>query len=61
MTLPYIAALFAALAVVFGALAWRDHRRHGPGPNPARKARLRVAVIFAVVAVGLLVLSRAVA
>ena len=61
MTLLYLSALFAVLTVLFGGLAYRDHLRRPDGPNPARKARQRVAVIFALVAVGLLVLSRAVA
>ncbi len=60
MTMLHVSALFALLAVVFGGLAYRDYRKGG-GPNPAFKARRRVAVIFAIVSVGLFVLQRFVA
>ena len=58
MTPLYLSALFAGLAILFGGLAYRDHLRQPAGPNPARKARARVAVIFALVAVVLLIMSR---
>ena len=60
MIMLAVSALFALLAVVFGGLAYRDHRKGG-GPNPAFKARRRVAVIFAIVSLGLLVLQLLVA
>ena len=56
MTMLAVSALFALLAVVFGGLAYRDYRKGG-GPNPAFKARRRVAVIFAIVSVGLLMVQ----
>ncbi|MDH3965945.1 MAG: hypothetical protein OEU56_02870 [Rhodospirillales bacterium] len=60
MTMLYVSALFALLAVVFGGLAYRDYGKGG-GPNPAFQARRRIAVIFAIVSVGLFVLQRFVA
>jgi hypothetical protein len=60
MTMLYISALFALLAVLFGGLAYRDYSKES-GPNPAFKARRRIAVIFALVSVGLFVLQGLVA
>ena len=41
--------VFGLLALVFAVLAWRD-KDHEPGaPSPARKTRIRIAVIFALV------------
>jgi hypothetical protein len=61
MTTLYVSALFALLALVFGGLAYRDYGKGNGGPNPAFKARRRIAVIFALVSVGLFVLQRFVA
>ena len=61
MTMFYVSALFALLALVFGGLAYRDYGKGGGGANPSFKARRRVAVIFAIVSVGLFVLQRLVA
>lgn len=60
MPIWLIPALFALLAVLFGGLAWRDYRKGG-GPNTASRVRRRIAVIFAIVSVGLFVLQRLVA
>ncbi len=60
MTMLYVSAFFALLAVVFGGLAYRDYRK-GRGPNPAFKARRRVSVIFAIVSIALFALQRFVA
>ena len=48
-------AVFAVLAVVFAVLAYRDYRRNPGVRTPARKTRTRIAVIFAMVSVGLLI------
>lgn len=48
--------IIAAFAVVFYVLAIRDWRRN-PGPaTPARKARLRIAIIFTIVSIALFVM-----
>lgn len=49
-----VPAIFAVLSAVFLALAWFDHRRHDTLMNPARKAWLRVGLIFGAVAIFLL-------
>jgi hypothetical protein len=56
--LPRAALIFGVLAVVFAALALRDRVRFGPAMTPSRKAWLRVAVIFAIVTI-VIVLQRA--
>ena len=45
-----LAGMFAVLAAGFAALAYRDLRRATGGPRPVRRAWLRLAVIFALVA-----------
>ena len=50
MTNLIVAGIFGVLAAVFGAWAWRVQQRGGPGAEVARRTRLRVAVIFAVLA-----------
>jgi len=49
--------VFAALALIFAALAFRA-RKHGEGQPLAGRAFMRVAVAFALVSVGLLLLQR---
>jgi len=44
LTTPSLALVFVAIAVIFGALALRDY-------TPARKAWLRIGVIFSAVAI----------
>jgi hypothetical protein len=56
MPIPAAEVILATLAAVFFVLAARDYRRHPGRPTPARKAWLRVAVLFTAVAVGLTVL-----
>ena len=48
-----IGILFLALAVVFLAAAFRDYLRTGATPSSARRTWLRVAIIFAMVGMGL--------
>ena len=48
---PRAALIFGVLAAVFGALALRDRLRSGSDRNPVRRAWLRIAVIFAVVTI----------
>jgi len=45
----FVPLVFGLLALLFAVLAWRD-RDHRPGAaSPARKTRIRIAVIFALV------------
>ena len=48
--------IFAVLSAVFFGLYILDRVRSGTRPNPARKARGRIAVIFALVALALFVM-----
>jgi len=41
--------IFSGLATVFLVLALADFTRHGPAATPARKAWLRIGLIFAAV------------
>lgn len=53
----FVPALFAALAVLFASLAWRDHRRSSSKPTPKRRSYQRIALIFAVVSLALFAFS----
>ena len=44
-----IGIFFLALAVVFFGLVWRDYRRSPGAGTPARRAWMRIAIIFATV------------
>ncbi len=44
---------FLGLAVIFLAAAIRDYRRTAGTPSPARRAWLRIAIIFGLVAAAL--------
>lgn len=55
MTRHLVPVLFAVLAVVFAGLSYRDYRRSRGVPTPARRAWTRIAIIFAVVSLGLLI------
>jgi hypothetical protein len=44
-----IGLLFLGLALVFLVVTIRDYRRTGGGPSPARRAWLRIAIIFGLV------------
>jgi hypothetical protein len=57
MRAVWIALVFGGLAAVFLIFALVDYTRHGPSATPARKAWLRVGVIFAAVAVLLVILQ----
>lgn len=54
MYVPTAALILLALAIVFGVLAARDYRRGARQMNPARKAWLRVALIFSTIGIALL-------
>jgi hypothetical protein len=41
--------VFGLLALVFAVLAWRDRDHRLGAASPARKTRIRIAVIFALV------------
>jgi hypothetical protein len=49
--------LLAALALVFAVLAWRARTAAG-AKGPASRTYMRIAVIFALVSVGLLLFHR---
>ena len=55
-TVPAVALVFVALAVVFVAVTVRDALKEQDRLNPARKTWLLMAFIFAAVAIGLFVL-----
>ena len=50
--------VFLGLAALFGALAWRDHRRGGGRASPAARTWRRLAVAFLVVGLALLLTLR---
>jgi hypothetical protein len=56
MPVWFTPVLFAALALLFAGLAARDHVQ-GRRATPARRTFIRLAVIFAVVALGLFLLA----
>ena len=58
---PLAAWILAVLALVFGALALGAYRRRGTAPSPARKAWIRIALIFGAVSIVLISLACAVA
>ncbi len=52
-TVPAVALVFVALAVIFVAAALRDFLKEQGQLTPARKTWLRVAFIFSAVTIGL--------
>ena len=52
-----VPVIFAALALLFGWLAWRDKRGEAASASPAVKTRTRIAVIFALVSLILFLLQ----
>ncbi len=52
-TVPAVALVFVALAVIFVALALRDFLKEQGQLNPARKTWLQIALIFSAVTIGL--------
>ena len=48
--------IFAVLALLFAWLAWRDKEQQEGVVSPARKTRMRIALIFAVVSLVLFLL-----
>ena len=58
MSLPLPALIFAALAVLFLALAAIDFTRHGSPATPARKAWFRIGLIFAAISIYLVFFQR---
>jgi hypothetical protein len=52
--LPLVPLIFIALGSLFVCLALLDVRRHGSKSTPARKAWLRIGLIFAAVSIYLL-------
>lgn len=52
----YVGIFFLILAVAFGFSAGRENRASGGSLTPARKARRRVAVIFGLVGLGLVLM-----
>jgi hypothetical protein len=57
MPVWFTPVLFAALALLFAGLAGRDHVRNQGRPTTARRTFVRLAAIFAVVSLGLLLLA----
>lgn len=49
--------LFATLALLFAGLVARDHVRNQGRPTPARRTFIRLAAIFAAVALALFLLA----
>ena len=52
-TVPAVAVVFVALAIIFTALALQDFLKDQDQLTPARKTWLRIALIFSAVAIGL--------
>jgi hypothetical protein len=57
LTTPGVAIVFVAVAVIFVSLTLRDYLIGEAKLNPARKAWLRIAIIFAAVAIGLFIVN----
>jgi hypothetical protein len=57
MPQPIIPLIFVAIAVIFLAAALRDYLTAEGKLSPARKTWIRVAVIFAGVAIGLYIVQ----
>ena len=57
MILLAVGGFFAVLSAVFALLAWRDSRANDDGATIRLKVRRRLALVFALVAVGLPLLS----
>lgn len=55
-TVPAVALVFVALAVIFVAVTVRDFLKEQGQLNPARKTWLLVAFIFCAVSIGLFVM-----
>jgi len=55
MKAPWSALVFGGMAAVFLLLAAVDYTRHGSPSHPARKAWLRVGLIFTGISIYLLV------
>ena len=54
-SIPTVAIVFVALAVVFTSMSLRDYLIREDKLTPARKTWLRLSVIFAGIAIGLYV------
>lgn len=58
MRLPSVPLIFTVLSVLFLFLALVDLRRHGSTATSARKAWLRIGIIFAAVSIYLFCFQR---
>jgi hypothetical protein len=56
-TTPNLGIVFAALAAIFVALAVRDFLNAEGKLTPARRTWLRIAIIFAIVSIGLFIVQ----
>ena len=56
-TVPAVALVFVALAVIFVTLALRDFLKETGQLNPARKTWLLIALIFSAVTIGLFLMN----
>jgi len=54
LTGAQIGLLFLFLSLLFGCLSLRDYRKNRGGRSPGRRAWNRVAIIFAIVGIWLL-------
>ena len=54
---PLVSILFIAIAVIFLAITFRDYLRSEGKLNPARRAWIRIALIFSSVGIGLYLLQ----
>ena len=57
LTTPAVSLVLVAVAVIFVALAFRDYLASEGKLSPARKAWLRIALVFAIVGIGLFVVN----
>jgi hypothetical protein len=57
-TMAFIGIFFGVLAIFFAGLAIRDYLKQGSIITPARKTWILISIIFAIVSIGLVSLSR---
>jgi hypothetical protein len=59
-TLSVVSIVFIAISLIFLVISFRDYLRYGKQKTIARKVRLRMAIIFAAVGIGLYFLKAAI-
>lgn len=58
MNTKFIPIIFIAIGVVFFVIAFRDYQKSGKEKTIAFKVRLRMAIIFSAVGIGIYILQK---